>query len=245
MHRLDYTSGVDGTADWALVAPGRRPDRWLVMIHGHGSAADQLWTRPDIRDHWLPAFQAGGWGIIAPQLRGNAWMGPAAATDLCDLLNRIRLQFGAARFVFVSGSMGGTSNLIYAVRHPADVAGVVALCPATDVAGYHAWCRQCAPAAPILSEIADAIEASYGGPPARQAAVYAAHSAVRHAQRLTMPVAVVHATGDAVIPVQQSRDLAARLAGHRTFRYVELAGGHHDSPLAWAVESLDWVCRQL
>lgn len=67
---VEYTSGMDGAADWALVwppdeSPGAaravRSDRWIVMIHGHGSAdatipvdqsrrlADRLADRPTFR----------------------------------------------------------------------------------------------------------------------------------------------------------------------------------------------------
>ena len=243
--RLDYTSGVDGRADWAVVWPGTSSDDWIVMIHGHGSHGDQLWTRPDIRDQWLPAFRRTGMSILSPNLRDNAWMGPSAVADLRDLLAFVRTRYGARRFVFASGSMGGTSNLIYAVVHPEDVSGVVALCPATDIGPYCTWCRCTPDAPPVLGEIAVAIESSYGGPPDSRADVYRAHSALAHADRLTMPVMVVHGSADAVIPVEPSRRLAERLADQPAFRYVEQPGGHHDSPLPMCVEALDWVCARM
>ena len=238
LRRLEYQSGVDGMADWALIQPPARETRWIVCIHGHGSSGDQLWTSPLTRP-WLPVFKKVGSGILSPHLRGNSWMGPAVAADLHWLLNVVRAEYGATHFDFVSGSMGGTSNLIYAGLHPADTASVVALCPATDLATYTHWCRQ--NPTPILTEIADAIEISYGGTPATKLGVFTAHSPLTNARQFTMPVYLAHGAADAIIPVSQSRQLASVLAGTSVFRYEEIPGGDHDAPIPAAARALDWV----
>ena len=238
--RYDYESDLDNHPDWALLCPPARDDGlWLVMIHGHGSHGDQLYTRPDLRDQWLPHFRRLGLGLLTPNLCDNAWMGPAAAHDLHDLLAFMRGECGARQFLFASGSMGGTSNLIYAVLHPQDVAGVVALCPATDLASYHAWCRERNTG--VIKEIADAIERAYDGPPASQPKTYEAHSALKNAHLLTMPVYLAHGAFDATIPVSQSRLLAAAMADKKGFTYVEMPNGHHDSPLPLAPQAVDRV----
>ena len=131
--RVTFRSGADGAEDWALIWPPERGGHWCVVIHGYGSHGDQLFVREDIRRDWLPRFRARGMGILTPNHRNNGWMGPRAAADLHALLSFVRREFGAERFTFVSGSMGGTCNLIYAVLHPEDVAGVVALCPVSDL----------------------------------------------------------------------------------------------------------------
>ena len=141
LRRIDYRSDLDGTADWALLRRARNGGTWIVNIHGHGSHGDQLFVREDIRRLWLPAFLDRGLGLLCPNLRGNAWMSPAAAHDLHALLGLVRSGYGAERFVLFGGSMGGTSNLVYAIRRPEDVAGVAALCAATDPAAYWRWCR--------------------------------------------------------------------------------------------------------
>jgi pimeloyl-ACP methyl ester carboxylesterase len=241
VERLDYASGVDGTADWAMVWPGESTERWIVKLHGHGSHGDQLWTRPDLRDQWLPAFRATGASILSPNLRDNAWMGPSAAADLHDLLTFVRSRYSVKEFIFASGSMGGTSNLVYAVLHPEDVAAVVALCAVTDMGPYYDWCRRTTGGPGSLAGIADAIQNGYDSTPAERPDVYQAHSALAHADRLTMPVMLVHGSADEIIPVDESRRLAQRLDGVGTFRYVEMPDGHHDSPLAKCVEALHWV----
>ena len=243
IHRIEYASSRDGMEDWALARPPANEDTWIVMIHGHGSTGDQLYTRPDIRDRWLPCFQKYGFGILTPNLRGNAWMGPAAALDLHDLLGRIRHEYHARHFLFASGSMGGTSNLIYAALYPEDVAGVVALGAASDLATYHAWCRT--QPLPILKEIADAIEDAYGGTPAEVQDLYFHHSPLRRIEYLTMPVYLAHGTDDVIIPIAESRTLAGKMTGNRNFTFHEIPGGNHDSPLNCMPQVLDWLTARL
>jgi len=228
---------IEGGGDWALAWPGTRRS-WVVHLHGHGSTGDQIFTRADIRDAWLAAYRRLGFGVLSANLRGNAWMCPAAAEDLHRLLQWTRERYGVADFLFVSGSMGGTSNLIFGILHPEDVRAMVALCPATDIGGYARWCRE--HPGGVKDEIYAAIVNAYGGAPEEHPKVYAAHSALAHATRLTMPVFVCHGDDDALIPVDESRRLDAALAGVPTFTYVELPGGHHDSPL-FGFEMGEWL----
>jgi pimeloyl-ACP methyl ester carboxylesterase len=242
VQRLRYRSPVDGAADWALLLPGRVPGAWVLQTHGHGSAGDQVFTRPDIRDAWLAHYVRRGLGVLSPNLRGDAWMCPAAAADLHALLAWLRREHGATDVYFVSGSMGGTSNLIYAVLHPQDVAAVAALCPATRLAEYRSWCRL--QALPIVAEIGAAIDRAYGGPPEAAPVAYAAHDVLARADHLTMPVLLAHGSADALIPVEQSRALAARLRGRGTFLFREIPEGDHDAPLHRA-GAMQWLDAQL
>lgn len=235
---LRYRSGRDNTQDWCLLWPPETGSSWAVVIHGHGSRGDQLYVRPDLRV-WIAAFRGRNLGILTPNLRGNAWMSPAAASDLKELLSLLRTEFKASRFHFLSGSMGGTSNLIYAVLHPEDVAGCAALGAISDPASYYTWCR--IRSAPILREIASAVRDSYGGTPEEIPGIYAAHSALKRADRLTMPVYLCHGEKDTIMPVSQSRALAEALKNRTIFRYEELSGGGHDLPLGQVIPALDWL----
>jgi len=237
--RLDYRSGVDGLADWALALPADRGDTWVVNIHGRGSHGDQLYTREDIKRDWLSAFRNRGLGILTPNLRDDAWMSPATTADLRGLLDMARSRFNARRFVFVSGSMGGTSTLIYAVLHPEDVTAAAAMCPATDLASLYNHYRS----RPDTRPVADAMRAVYGGSPDERPQAYQGRSCLQHADRLTMPVYVAHGDADGLIPVTESRALAAACRGHDRFKYREIPGGDHDSPLASEIlnEALEWV----
>ncbi len=239
--RLVFCSSLDGREDYALLYPAARGRTYLVCIHGYGSHGDQLYVRADLRRDWWPEFQARGVGILTPNIRDNSWMSPPAAADLSSLLDFLRVRHGAETFVLFGGSMGGTSVLVYAVLHPEDVAGVAALCPATDVAARHEWCKRYSCEA-LPAGISAAIAEAYGGTPAEIPEVYDRHSCLAHADRLTMPVYLAHGDADPVIPVTESRALAALLRA-RILKYREVPGGHHDSPLALDViqEALDWV----
>jgi pimeloyl-ACP methyl ester carboxylesterase len=78
--------------------------------------------------------------------------------------------------IFCSGSMGGTSNLIYAALHPEDVRGLVIHGAATDLSSYYRWCET--QKQPIIHEIAEAIRNSYGGTPDEKPDLYLRHSAL-------------------------------------------------------------------
>jgi len=222
---LEAQSDPGGALWW----PGERSGACVLCLHGHGAAADQPFVRADIRDAWLPAVRGLGLGILSPELGSAHWMGPRAARGLRRLLAWVRDRLGIEAVHVVAGSMGATAALAYAVLHPEDVWSVAALCPATDIGAYHDWCA--AHGGGVRDEIRAAIAAAYGGSPRAAPAAYAAHSALRQCERLTVPVLLVHGSADEVIPVEQSRRLAAAREGADGFTYIELDGGDHDAPL--------------
>jgi pimeloyl-ACP methyl ester carboxylesterase len=239
--RLDYKSGWDGQPDWGVLIPGKPRCDWAVVLHGHGSGGDQLLTRPDIRDQWLPALRSAGLGILSVNLRGNAWMSPAAVNDLHGLIGWLKQTHPAGKLFLCGGSMGGTSALIYAVQHPEQWSGVMALCPAADLPSYWHWAREREAQIPVLGEIATAIEMSYGSTPERSPQLYARHSAWTQRHRLSMPLSLVHGTADLIIPYEPTRQLADALSGNADVHYEELPDGNHDSPIPAFSRSLEWL----
>jgi dipeptidyl aminopeptidase/acylaminoacyl peptidase len=233
VERLDYRSTEDDIRDWALAMPGQR-DEWIVHLHGGGSTGDQIFTRADIRDLWLAHYLKRGCGVLSPNLRGDAWMCPEASSDLKSLLEWVRGKYPSARFIFVSGSMGGTGNLIYAVLHPEDVSAAVALCPVTDIlAFYHQY-----PAGRAK------MEKAYGGTPDQVPETYQRHRVIPHVSALRMPLFLSHGDADPVIPVEHSRKLFQLLKDRGNAEYIELPGGDHDAPL-YEKKMLKWLDRQL
>jgi len=241
--RLDYESGVDGISDWALLRPGGAARRTCaVVLHGHGSHGDQLYTRRDVRESWLRFYAGHGVTILTPNLRDNAWMSPAAAADLHALIGWVRENHGIDRFIFQSGSMGATGNVIYATLHPEDVSACAALGFVSDLASYHAWCRGRNQG--VIKEICDAIEAGYGGTPAAQPELYARHSPALNADCFAAPLFLAHGADDALMPVDQARRLAAALETRKKdFVYREVPG-NHDSP-CFLPEALEWVAARI
>lgn len=226
-YRLEYSSSIDDVADWAIVCPGKNKT-WIVNIHGHDAQGDQLFTHKPI-ESWLDLFLTTGCGILCPHIRGNSWMSPSAVTDTHDLLEWLRLEYGAQKFIFFGASMGATSNLIYSVIHPQDVTACIALGAATDLSSYYQWCRQRL-AGSIPQQIADAIEDSYGSTPKDNPEIFKKHSTLGNLEKLTMPVLFAHGQCDDFMPVSHARQLARKMSGRKNFEYHEVPSGDHGSP---------------
>lgn len=237
---LEYQSLQDSQGDWALLIPPAQSNReCVIVLHGHGAKADQLYRRQDLRKAWVDPLRRDGRAVLSPHLRGNAWMNPEAERDLISLIRYMKREYELERFILASCSMGGTGSLIFASLHPDIVRGVVALCPATDLARYYGWCRS--KNKDILHRIADAIEKSYGGTPQVRPRHYEAHSACAHCDRLHMPVFIGHGSADTLIPVSESRSLVARMKGMDNVCYKEIPGGNHGSVIGQMAAGLEWI----
>lgn len=134
--------------------------------------------------------------------------------------------------------MGGTSALILAMRQPQLFAGVMALCPASDVAAYYDWLLPRMAENATMANLAAAIRIHYTSDGHNLREELQARSALQHADRLIMRVYIGHGNADALIPVDWSRQLASKLREWgREVQYVEIEGGGHDSP----VVDVDWA----
>ena len=254
--RLEYASFVDGSSDYAMMVPpeSQGQDTWVVTIHGHGAEGNQVFVRSDVKKHWLPEFLRHGFGILSPTLRGNAWMGPEAVADLDSLLNYLRNEFGARRFVFYGGSMGGTSSMAYAALRPCNVDALAVLGGTCDMIAYYHSCRAGMKDLPLLGEIADAIEKGYGGTPEEQPLLYRTHSPIFSVDTLKeIPFYLGHGETDVLMPVEQSRRMAAAMAEAPRFIYHEIQGKGHDAPLLYGQQCsddcsfniLDWLVENM
>lgn len=234
--RITYRSAVDGYEDWALFLPGdpRRPV--IVNIHGSFSTGDQLYTRKDIRDHFLPVFLRESLGILTPNLRGTVYMCPAAVVDMADLLDEVQARFvPEPKFLFIGGSGGASSSQVFAVCHPERVQGLVAL-GACDLVDRLNYARQSD--LPVMQQLAEAIVTAYGGTPEEVPAVYEAHSVLAHTDRMDMPFLLASGERDALIPIEKVRLVAEALKDKPRFTYREIEGGDHDSPLWLPVKEM-------
>jgi dipeptidyl aminopeptidase/acylaminoacyl peptidase len=161
-------------------------------------------------------------------------MGPAAEADVVEILRLAREKYHPGKIILTGGSMGGTSTLIFASRHPDLLDGAIAWCPATDPVAMY-------------PRFPDQFRTGYGGSPTDVPAEYAARTSRDHADALAkLPIAIVHGDADTVIPVEHSRILVQRLkALHANVKYIELPGAGHDGPLQADVAALmDWVVTQ-
>ena len=234
--KIVYTSKVDGAEDWYMLCNAGRGSDCLVYLHGHGSHGDQLFTREDIKTR-LPLIAGLNLSVIAPDLRGNSWMNPTVVADLAGILETAREKHGFRRFVFVSGSMGGTGALIFAVRRPELVDAVGVMGGATKLRRYCEFLRHARLS--IHKEILDAIETHY------REEDYDLHDVSAQAEKLTMPLYYAHGKADGIMPVQEMYDLRDKLEGRpgKTFRAIPHGG--HDSPIPLFGEMLSDLLGQI
>jgi len=236
--RITYRSGVDGAEDWAFFHPGDTTRNTIVYLHGSFSTADQIFTRPDVRQFWLTRILTGHHPLLSVNMRGTSYMSPAATADLTALLAHCRQSFGCRRFVLLGGSGGASSAMAYAVVHPEAVHGVVAL-GMCDIIERLDYARKSPH--PVLQKLAATVFAAYGGTLEEKPDLYRARSVLAHAQRLTMPVVLTIGERDPLIPVAGARRIAAAMKHHPHFVYHEVPGGNHDAAL-WVDIDLQTLC---
>lgn len=222
-----FVSSFDGSEQTFLLKDFRLGTQAgpLVVIYLHGACSHQ--------EQGMTSGIYGGffesWGIeltrhqavyVCPEYRGDSWMGPAAESDLAEIVRYLRQSMPVAKIILAGGSMGGTSTLIFAAHHSDMIDGVIALCPATDVV-------------PMFKIFPEHFMGSYGGSPQEIPELYSQCCSRNQAETLArLPIAIVHGEADAVIPVEHSRILASRLqeAGGQCL-YLEMPGGDHDAPV--------------
>ena len=155
-------------------------------------------------------------------------MSPAATADLTDLLRYCQDELGCQRFVLLGGSGGASSAMAYAVLHPEKIHGVIAM-GMCDILARLDFARQSDN--PVLQKLATTVFAAYGGTPEEKPELYQARSVLAHTDRLTMPVILTMGENDQLIPVAETRKIAAAMKGKSNFVYHEIPQGGHDSAL--------------
>ncbi len=200
----------DGLA-YSLWLPERRPARGgVVILHGAGSCKES-------HHDFARVVLGAGFGAIAFDQRGHgASTGPMDGRVLGDIaamgaLLRERAGDRGLPIALRGSSMGG--YLAIAAAPVARAAAVVAICPASAEGmrrGLSAKRFEFEADAPALE------------------ALFAEHDETEIADALDVPVLLLHAEGDEVVPVQLSRELAAHLH-HPRSRLITLPGGHHRS----------------
>lgn len=241
--RVDFKSEYDGKNDWALFMPGDTGKNTIVYMHGSFSTADQIFTRADIRNHWLERIRANQHPLLSLNLRGTEYMSPAVTADTTAMLDYCRAEHGCKNTVLLGGSGGASSAMAYAVLHPDKIQGVVAM-GMCDIFARLDFARKSAN--PTLKKLAASVFAAYGGDLESKKELYAQRSVLKHAERLMdMPVILTIGEKDPVIPATETRKIAEALRGNPRFIYREIPDGGHDSAL-WIdvnMETLEFTDR--
>ena len=198
--------GVHAGLSFALFLPAGAPPASVVILHGASSCKESHFD-------FARACRADGLAALSFDMRGHGESdGPMDARALDDVATMAALardRTGAVAVALRGSSMGGYLALVAAA--PADARAVVAICPASG-AGLARGLR-----AGRLEFDADA---------GALEPVLAQHDELRAAELLDVPLLLLHAEGDEVVPVEHSRALHVAAAGSRL---VAVPGGHHRS----------------
>jgi hypothetical protein len=200
------TGELDGLA-WARFGPrGREPAAGVVVLHGADSSKESHFD-------FARACAGGGLAALVFDARGHGESpGPLdgrAIDDIARMTDLLRERAGVEAVGLRGSSMGGYLALVAA--EAARAGAVVAICPASAVG------------------LAVGVRAGRFGFAVDRDAVVAllgAHDETAAARALDVPLLLLHAEGDEVVPVELSRALHAAAAASKL---VVVPGGHHRS----------------
>ena len=206
------TGELDGLA-WARFAPtdadSRPPTAGVVLLHGADS-------RKESHFDFARACAGGGLAALAFDARGHGESpGPLdgrAIDDVARMADLLRERAGVDAVGLRGSSMGGYLALVAAAE--ARAAAVVAICPASAVG---------------LSVGVRAQRFGFAVDRDAVVALLAAHDETDAARALDaagVPLLLLHAEGDEVVPVELSRALHEAAPASKL---VVIPGGHHRS----------------
>jgi predicted esterase len=188
----------------------------LIALHGHG--ADRWQFAKDPRDECRAArdFAAEHKMIfVSPDYRAKtSWMGPKAEADVVQIIGDLKRDYRVGKVYLCGGSMGGTSTLAFAVRHPELLDGVASMNGTANLVEYQGF--------------QDAIAESYGGGKDKVPEEYRGRSAELFPERLAMPVGITAGGKDEVVPSASVVRLAKALEklGRKVLLVYREDGGH-------------------
>ena len=191
----------DGLA-YALVRPERDAGGGVVMLHGAGSCKENQF---DV----ARALRAAGVAAVVFDQRGHGESDGALGVGALDDVATMAGLLAPGPVTLRGSSMGGFMALMASTRM--DVAGVVAICPATGEL-----------LARGLRTGRFSFRADHDGLHALLAGADEPAAAAALGERLLL----MHAEGDESVPISVSRDLHAAAPASRL---IAVPGGHHRS----------------
>ena len=232
-HRPPDLEGRNDGLAYATWLPQSAEPPWpgIVILHGAGS-------RKENHADFARVAAGNGWAALAFDARGHGdsegAMSPGAISDAIRMARMLRASDGVdPDRVAVRGSSMGGFFAIHAAAAAAEIAGVIAICPAGEEHLRRGLRRD-----ELEMEIADrgALDA------------WLAEHDLRDAIAILdgRPILLLHAEGDEEIPVDFSEELYAR-SGDPS-RLIVVPQGHHRSVQhdeELQVSALRWLEQQL
>jgi alpha-beta hydrolase superfamily lysophospholipase len=209
---LPVESGTDqGLAYTVWMPAGDSPARGgVIVLHGAGSCKEN-------HHDFARAAIALGLGAIVFDQRGHGQserpMDGRALTDVAAMATLLRDRLGSAGapLALRGSSMGGYLAILAATS--VDARAVVAICPAST----EGLRRGLADNTLDIDADREALDA-----------LLDTHDLGRAVSELRVPLLLLHAEGDERVPIEHSRELAARMRAPGS-RLIAIPGGHHRS----------------
>lgn len=198
--------GVHAGLSFALFVPASEPLATVVVLHGAGSCKESHFD-------FARACRADGLACVCFDIRGHGdsegALDERAVSDVAAMAELARERTGVDAVALRGSSMGGYLALVSAAA--ARAAAVVAICPAS---------------ASDLQRGLRMQRYEFRVDAAGLRSVLEHHDELRSAEALEVPLLLLHAEGDEIVPVEHSRALHVAAAGSRL---VAVPGGHHRS----------------
>jgi dipeptidyl aminopeptidase/acylaminoacyl peptidase len=206
-----------------VYAPAKPAGRLPAVIFNRGSF---VWD--DFGGHYLTAFRRfaeAGFAVIAPMYRGS---GGAEGTDemggadLGDLMETVRLAkdlgFVDTGNLFMIGESRGGMMTFQAIREKFPIRAAAVYGAFTDLGAF-------LESTPQARAMANSIWPDYA---ARQDAIHERRSAVAWAEKLDVPLLIMHGGADESVSPSQSIALAAKLESlGKPYELLIRAGSNH------------------
>ena len=226
-----YRSELDGSLQsYSLAVPndykGDRPFPLIVTLHGHG------WYEP-FQGH--PAQVVEGVIQVAPQGRGSIDYMLAAEQDVLAVIDDVARDYriDPDRIILEGHSMGGTGSWNLGVHYPDRFAAIAPVCGNADRRAWDAWGiprKHLRPVPPRFRALRDHLL------DATDPVTYAG-------SLLGLPALAAHGGEDDVVPVGNSRNMAAALKQLGCpVEYREFPGIRHwGFPMSFYNQRWDWM----
>ncbi|WP_010586897.1 SGNH/GDSL hydrolase family protein [Schlesneria paludicola] len=232
---MTFTAQRDGTPQQYVIRLPQNfdasiPHDLMIALHGHGSdrwqfaqgAIDECRAARDLAAAHQMIY-------VSPDYRAKtSWMGPAAESDLVQIIDDLNQQYRIRNLILCGASMGGTSALAFTAMHPELIDGVVSMNGTANVLEYTGF--------------SEAFISSYGGTKTEKPEEYRKRSAELFPERFTMPIAITTGERDTVVPPDSCKRLADVLKQKGAeIQLIHRPEGGHNTPYADGVAALQYV----